>query len=108
MLFLLSYKNASNEQFNVILSGSNMSAAILYCDANNFTPLQISQQFFDLLLNNPSQLYCYFVSLRDVTTEATTTTIIYDTFSNVETWVSSQSNKSVTNISLQNRAFVQA
>ncbi len=108
MLFLLSYKNASNEQFSVILSGSNMSAAILYCDANNFTPLQLSLQTFNLLLNNPSQTYCYFVSLKDTSTEATSTTIIYDTFSNVESWISSQSNKAVINVTLQERGFVQA
>ena len=108
MLFTLSYKNSSNEQSTVNLSGSNMSAAILYCDANNFTPIQIVLQNVILLTNNPSSPNCYLVILKDSTTEATSGYIIYDTYTNIETWVSSQSNKSVTNISLQNRAFVQA
>ena len=108
MLFTLSYKNSSNEQSTINLSGSNMSAAILYCDANNLTPIQVGLQNVDLLLNNPSSNNCYLVSLKDSVTEASSGIIIYDTFSNIESWINSQSNKVVTNISLQNRAFVQA
>lgn len=108
MLFTLSYKNSSNEQSTVNLSGSNMSAAILYCDANNFTPTQIGLQNVILLANNPSSPNCYLVSLKDSTTEATSGYIIYDTYTNIETWINSQTNKIVTTISLQNRAFVQA
>jgi len=108
MLFTLSYKNSSNEQSTINLSGSNMSAAILYCDANNLTPIQVGLQNVDLLLNNPSSNNCYLVSLKDSVTEASSGIIIYDTFSNIESWINSQSNKVVTSISLQNRAFVQA
>ena len=108
MLFTLIYKNSSNEQTTVNLSGSNMSAAILYCDANNFTPIQIGLQNSDLLLNNPSLNTAYLVGLKDSSTEATSSTIIYDTFSNVESWINSQSNKVVITVSIQNRAFVQA
>ena len=108
MLFNLSYKNNSNEQFSVFLSGSNMSAAILYCDANNFSPIQISIQNSNLLLSNPSSQTSYLVGLKDSVTEATSSIIIFDTFSNVESWINSQTNKIVTTISLQNRAFVQA
>jgi hypothetical protein len=85
-----------------------MSAAILYCDANNLTPIQVGLQNSNLLLNNPSSNNCYFVGLKDSSTEATSSTIIYDTYSNVESWINSQTNKIVTTISLQNRAFVQA
>jgi hypothetical protein len=108
MLFNLSYKNNSGEQFSVFLSGSNMSAAILYCDANNFSPIQISIQNSNLLLSNPSSQTSYLVGLKDSVTEATSSIIIFDTFSNVESWINSQTNKIVTTISLQNRAFVQA
>jgi hypothetical protein len=48
------------------------------------------------------------VILKDSTTEATSGYIIYDTYTNIETWINSQTNKIVTTISLQNRAFVQA
>ena len=109
MLFSLSYKNASNEQFSVYLSGTNMSSAILYCDSNNFTPLQVSYQLNqNLLLNNPSSTECYTVGLKDTTTGNSLSYLIYDTYSNVNTWIQSQSNKEVSVISLQNRAFIQA
>lgn len=109
MLFSLSYKNASNEQFTINLSGTNMSSAILYCDANNFTPLQISYQINQtLLLNNPSSTECYSVGLKDTTTGNSLSYLIYDTYSNVNTWIQSQSNKEVSVISLQNKAFIQA
>ena len=109
MLFSLSYKNASNEQFVINLSGSNMSSAVLYCDSNNFTPLQISYLINqNLLLNNPSTTECYSVGLKDITTGNSSSYFIYDTYSNVNSWIQSQSNKEVSVISLQNRAFVQA
>ena len=109
MLFSLSYQNASNEQFAVNLSGSNMSSAILYCESNNFTPLQISYlKNADLLLNNPSTTACYSVGLKDITTGNSSSYLIYDTYSNVNSWIQSQSNKEVSVISLQDRAFVQA
>jgi hypothetical protein len=109
MLFSLSYKNASNEQFTVNLSGSNMSSAILYCDSNNFTPYQISYLLNqNLLLNNPSTTECYSVGLKDTSTDNSTSYLIYDTFENVNNWIQSQSNKQVSVISLQDRAFIQA
>ena len=109
MLFSLSYKNASNEQFAVYLSGTNMSSVILYCDSNNFTPLQVSYQLNqNLLLNNPSTTECYSVGLKDTSTDNSTSYLIYDTFENVNNWIQSQSNKQVSVISLQDRAFIQA
>lgn len=109
MLFSLSYKNASNEQFTVNLSGSNMSSAILYCDSNNFTPFQISYILNQVvLLNNPSSTECYSVGLKDISTGNSSSYLIYDTFANVNTWIQSQSNKQVSVISLQDRAFIQA
>jgi len=109
MLFSLLYKNASNEQIAVYLSGSNMSSAILYCDSNNFTPLQISYQLNqNLLLNNPSTTECYSVGLKDIATGNSFSYLIYDTYPNVSTWIQSQSGKEVSVISLQDRAFVQA
>ena len=109
MLFSLSYKNASNEQFAVYLSGTNMSSVILYCDSNNFTPLQVSYQLNqNLLLNNPSSDECYSVGLKDITTGNSSSYLIYDSFSNVNTWIQAQSNKEVSVISLQSRAFIQA
>ena len=109
MLFSLLYKNASNEQFTVNLSGSNMSSAVLYCDSNNFTPLQISYLLNqNLLLNNPSSTECYSVGLKDISTGNSSSYLIYDTFANVNTWIQSQSNKQVSVISLQDRAFIQA
>ena len=109
MLFSLSYKNASNEQFAVNLSGSNMSSAILYCESNNFTPLQISYLLNqNLLLNNPSTTDCYSVGLKDIATGNKSSYLIYDTYSNINSWIQSQSNKEVSVISHQDRAFVQA
>lgn len=109
MLFSLSYKNAANEQFAVYLSGTNMSSAVLYCESNNFTPLQISYQLNQtLLLNNPSTTECYSVGLKDTSTGNSLSYLIYDTYSNINTWIQSQSNKEVSVISLQNRAFIQA
>ena len=109
MLFSLSYQNASNEQFVVNLSGSNMSSAILYCESNNFTPLQISYLLNqNLLLNNPSTTDCYNVGLKDIATGNSSSYLIYDTYSNINSWIQSQSNKEVSVISHQDRAFVQA
>ena len=109
MLFSLSYKNASDEQFAVYLSGTNMSSAILYCESNNFLPLQVAYQINqNLLLNNPSTTECYSVGLKDTATGNSSSYLIYDTYSNVNTWIQSQSGKEVSVISLQNRAFVQA
>ncbi len=108
MLFSLLYKNSANQQINVYLSGSSMSAAILYCDTNNFTPLQITKINSNVLVNNPSFSKAYLVALKDITIENTSSTIIYDTFANVNSWIESQVNKSVVVISVQDRAFIQA
>ena len=109
MLFSLSYKNASDEQFSVYLSGTNMSSAILYCESNNFLPLQVVYQINqNLLLNNPSTTECYSVGLKDTATGNSSSYLIYDTYSNVNTWIQSQSGKEVSVISLQTRAFIQA
>jgi hypothetical protein len=108
MLFNLVYKNSSDDQFYITLSGANMSSAILYCDANNFVPQQILLQNFDLLLNNPSQSTCFLVVLKDNSTGNPSTTMIYDSYSNVNSWIQSQSNKTLVNLALLNRPFVQA
>jgi hypothetical protein len=85
-----------------------MSAAILYCDANNFTPQQISFQNINLLLNNPSLTNAYLVNMKDSETAASSSYVIYDTFSNVQSWINTQTDKVVINVTLQARAFVQA
>lgn len=108
MLFNLVYKNSSDEQFYVTVSGANMSSVIIYCDANNFTPQQILAQSYEFLLNNPSLQTCFLVALKDTSTGNTSTTMIYDTYANVNSWIQSQSNKVVTNLASLNRPFIQA
>ncbi len=108
MLFSVVYKNASNQQFYSTISGANMSSVIVYCDANNLTPEQILLQNYNLILNNPSLTQCYLITLRDVNTEAASTSLVYDSYSGLNSWIQSQTDKTVSNLALLNRAFIQA
>ena len=108
MLFNLVYKNNSDAQFYITLSGANMSSVLVYCEANDFTPQQILLQNFNLILNNPSLTNCFLVTLRDNSTGNASSTLIYDTYTNVNSWIESQTNKVVSNMALLNRPFVQA
>lgn len=108
MLFNLVYKNNSNVSFYITLSGANMSSVIVYCDANDFTPLQILAQNYNLILNDPSLTSCFLVTMKDNSTGNSSSTMIYDTYTNVNSWIESQTNKVVLNMALLNRPFVQA
>jgi len=108
MLFNVVYKNASDVQSYVTMSGNNMSSVIVYCDSNNLTPLQILNQTFNLVLNNPSLTKCYLVTLKDNVTQNPTTTMVYDTYSGLNSWIASQTDKSVINLALLDRPFIQA
>ena len=69
------------------------------------TDFYIQNQIF--IGNNISSNESYNVNLKDNVTMVSLTYLIYDTYSNVISWVNSQSEKSLQNLSYQNRPFVQ-
>jgi hypothetical protein len=107
MLFNLSYKDSQNTLHLVNLSGSSMSAAILYCDSNNFIPQAISNFDTEVILNEPSSQVCYSVILLNQS-NLQQSYLIYDTLSNVNSWIANQTDKTLNSLSKQNRAFIQA
>ena len=106
MLFNVSYKQ-QNETKQLLVSGASMSNVLVYCDANNLTPLTLSVVTPDILINQPSLEYSYTVNLIDQS-DNQSSTIIYDTYNNVISWISSQTGKTVLSLTKQTRGFVQA
>lgn len=104
MLYVTSYRD-QNLSKQLLISGSNISNVILYCDANNINPQSLSILPNEVILNNPSLEKCYSVTLQDQS-ENISTYQVYDTFANTISWINTQTGKTVKNISEQNRPFV--
>jgi hypothetical protein len=106
MLFNISYRQ-QDETKQLSVSGTSMSNVLVYCDANNITPITISNVNFAVILNQTSLNYCYTVNLSDQNNEQSST-VIYDTFENVITWINSQTGKTTQSLNKIDRAFVTA
>ena len=106
MVYTISYRE-QNLFKQLLISGTNISSVIVYCDANNITPQSINQLPVDVILNNPSLQKSYSVTLQDQS-ENQLGYQIYDTFENTISWINSQTGKTVKNISEQNKPFVNA
>lgn len=104
MLYAISYKD-QNLTKQLLISGSNISNVILYCDANNIDIQSLSSLPNQVILNNPSLEKCYSVTLQDQS-ENNSTYQVYDTYANTISWINTQTGKTVKNISEQNRPFV--
>jgi len=108
MLFNLSYKNSQNLTVSLLVSASSISNVIVYCDANQINPLNIGvSSGFDLILNEPSSQTSYSVSLKGQS-ENNSNYVVYDTWSNLISWINSQTGKTLQNIVVLNRGFVTA
>ena len=108
MLFTLIYKTSGSESLNYAnVSGASMDSVIVYCDANNFIPDQISLVTQELLLNNTSSSESYLFNLKNQSSGVVSTFLIYDTFQNVVSFIQS-SGLQLRNINRQDRNFILA
>jgi len=106
MLFSCAIQS-SGSGLNKLISGSTWSACSAYLEGTGdvISSINIQNQIF--IGNNISSNESYNVNLKDNVTMVSLTYLIYDTYSNVISWVNSQSEKSLQNLSYQNRPFVQ-
>jgi hypothetical protein len=106
MLFSCSLQS-SGSGFNKLVSGSTWTACSAYLEGTGDVISSINIQNQNFIGNNTSSDESYNISLKDNVTSALLTYIIYDTYSNVISWVNSQTGKSLQNLSYQKRPFVQ-
>lgn len=60
-----------------------------------------------VVVNNPSSNICYNITLKDQTTEATSTFILVDnSYTSVQNWISQQTNKFPTILQQQEKSYV--
>ena len=90
-----------------LVSGATWSECAAWAEGVGETIQSINIQQQKLILNNPSSDESYQVGLKDNDTSILTTYIIYDTYSNVISWINAQSGVSVQGIQYQKRVFVQ-
>jgi hypothetical protein len=98
---------SSGASSSKLISGNTWGECVAYLEGTgaNILSINVSNQTF--IGTNVSSEDAYNVSLKDETTSTTSNYIIYDTYSNVISWVNSQSGKSLQNLQYQKRAFVQ-
>jgi hypothetical protein len=106
MLFSCSLQS-SGSGLNKLISGNTWTACSEYLEGTGDVISSINIQNQNFIGNNTSSDESYNVSLKDDVTSALLTYIIYDTYSNVISWVNSQTGKSLQNLSYQKRPFVQ-
>jgi len=107
MLFSVSYKNNQNEQGMFILSANTWDEVLVYCSTQSYSPENIMISTWNLIVSGPlTQAYSF--SLKDNTTGTLESYLMYDTYDNVILWISNQSNKTVQNMTIQQKPLVVA
>jgi hypothetical protein len=104
MIFIITYK----DQTSTTLSADTWSDAASYAE-NNGKEISViqSQNNFQIVLNAINSDTCYFVVMKDNTTQSLFRYIVYETnFQSLLNWISGQTDKVVTNIQLIQRNYV--
>lgn len=106
MLFNVSLQTSGVGSASLV-SGNTWGDCVSWAEGTGSVIQSINIQQQTLILVNPSSDESYIVGLKDTITNSNKSYIIYDTYSNVDKWIESQSDMAVQNISLQKRTFVQ-
>lgn len=106
MLFNCSIQSSGEGVFKLV-SASTWSNCASYLEGTGdvINSINIANQV--LIGTNLSSDESYNVSLKDDVTAESTNYIMYNTFSNVISWVNSQTGKTLRNLQYQKRPFVQ-
>jgi len=106
MLFNCSLQSSGQGVFKLV-SASTWSNCASYLEGTEDVINSITSVNQVFIGTNVSSDESYNVSLTDNDSTTITSYIIYDTFSNVISWVNSQSGKTLRNIQYQLRPFIQ-
>ena len=106
MLFNCSLQSSGQGVFKLV-SASTWSNCASYLEGTEDVIGSITSVNQVFIGTNVSSDESYNVSLKDNDSTTITNYIIYDTFSNVISWVNSQSGKTLRNIQYQLRPFIQ-
>ena len=106
MLFNVSYKNVADIQ-QFFISASSISNVLIYCDSQGIVPSSIVERNQDLIINEPTQNYCFNVNLQGSNNETSTHTI-FDNYNNTISWINLQTGKTLQSLNRINKTFVVA
>jgi hypothetical protein len=106
MLFSCSLQSSGSGLIKLI-SGNTWTACSAYLEGTGDVISSINIQNQNFIPNDTSSDESYNIGLKDDITNALMSYIIYDTYSNVISWVNSQTGKSLQNLTYQKRPFVQ-
>ena len=96
-----------NSSFKII-NASSWSTCLAYCEGTGDGISQIiNLSNTEVVINDASSTNCYQISLKSDTTQLLTSYMVFDTsYDTLQTWINSQTNKTVTNIGLQQKTYV--
>jgi translation initiation factor IF-2 len=106
MLFYCSLQSSGQSSLKLV-SASTWSNCASYLEGTGDVINQINVANQVLIGTNLLSNESYNVSLKDNNADIITSYIIYDTFSNVTSWINSQTGKTLRNLQYQLRPFVQ-
>jgi hypothetical protein len=96
-----------NSSFKVV-NTSSWATCLAYCEGTGDAITQIMiLSNVEVVVNDASSTNCYQVTLKSNATQLLTSYLVFDTsYDTLQTWVNSQTNKTVNNISLQQKTYV--
>jgi hypothetical protein len=96
-----------NSSFKIV-NASSWATCLAYCEGTGDGISQIMNlNNIEVVINDDSSTNCYQVSLKSNTTQLLTSYIVFDTsYDTLQTWINSQTNKSVANINVQQKTYV--
>jgi hypothetical protein len=96
-----------NSSFKIV-NASSWATCLAYCEGTGDGISQIMNlNNIEVVINDDSSTNCYQISLKSDTTQLLTSYMVFDTsYDTLQTWINSQTNKTVTNIGLQQKTYV--
>ena len=96
-----------NSSFKII-NASSWSTCLAYCEGTGIDISQISNLAnTEVVINDETTTNCFQVTLKSSTTQLQNSYMVFDTsYNTLQTWIEAQTNKTVVNISLQQKTYV--
>jgi hypothetical protein len=108
MNFLVNLSN-NNVPVSKLVNAGSWSSCLAYCEGTGFEINSITQLSSNasVVLNNPSSENCYIVFFQSNTSATSYNYFVFDTdFESLETWINSQTDKTVNSIQLNKKSYV--
>ena len=91
-----------------IINASSWSTCLAYCEG---TGVDISQIWYlantEVVINDETTTNCFQITLKSTTTQLQNTYMVFDTsYDALQTWIATQTNKTVISINLQQKTYV--